>query len=62
MNRNEIMQNLERRTPGETEYHQAVREVLESIEDAYNQHPEFEAANIIERLIEPDRVLTFKVP
>lgn len=62
MNRQEIMQNLERRTPGETEYHQAVHEVLESIEEVYNQHPEFEATNIIERLIEPDRVLTFKVP
>lgn len=41
---------------------QAVREVLESIEEVYNDNPQFESANIIERIIEPDRVLTFKVP
>ncbi len=57
-----IMQNLEQRNPGETEYLQAVHEVLESIVDVYNENPHFASANIIERLIEPDRVLTFKVP
>jgi len=41
---------------------QAVREVVESIEEVYNDNPQFETANIIERLIEPDRVLMFKVP
>jgi glutamate dehydrogenase (NADP+) len=56
------MQSLEHRNPGETEYLQAVNEVLESIVDVYNQNPQFHSANIIERLIEPDRVLTFKVP
>ena len=56
------MHNLERHFPGEPEYHQAVREVLESIIDIYNQNPHFESAGIIERLIEPDRVLSFKVP
>ncbi len=59
---NKILQNLERRNPGEIEYLQAVREVLESIADVYNQNPQFENAGIIERLIEPDRVLTFKIP
>jgi len=44
------------------EYLQAVREVLESIEDVYNQNPQFETVSIIERLVEPDRILTFKVP
>ena len=44
------------------EFLQAVREVLESIEDVYNENPQFESAGIIERLIEPDLVLTFKVP
>ncbi len=48
--------------PGEMEFHQAVHEVLLSIEDVYNQHPEFERAKIIERLIEPERVITFRVP
>ncbi len=62
MNVDQIMMNLERKHPGEVEYLQAVREVLESIEDVVNENPQFEAAGIIDRLIEPDRVLTFKVP
>ncbi|HEX2395296.1 MAG TPA: NADP-specific glutamate dehydrogenase [Bacteroidales bacterium] len=59
---NTVIQDLERRNPGEVEYLQAVREVLDSIVDVYNRNPQFEKAGIIERLIEPDRVLTFKVP
>lgn len=62
MNVEKIMQELERKNPGEVEYLQAVREVLESIEEVVNEHPEFERAGIIERIIEPDRVLIFKVP
>ena len=57
-----ILQNLEAKHPGEAEYLQAVREVLLSIEDVYNEHPEFERAKIIERLVEPDRIITFRVP
>ena len=57
-----IMQNLEHKHPGELEYLQAVREVLESIKDVYNQHPEFEKAKIIERIVEPERIVTFRVP
>ena len=57
----EIMQNLEQKHPGEHEYLQAVREVLESIEEVYNQHPEFEKAKIVERIVEPDRIITFRV-
>ncbi len=56
------MNNLEKKHPGEVEYLQAVREVLESIEEVYNENPQFESANIIERIIEPDRAITFKVP
>ena len=59
---NKVLQDLERRNPGEIEYLQAVHEVLESIAEVYNQNPQFEKAGIIERLVEPDRVLTFKVP
>ena len=55
------MAELERKHPGENEYLQAVREVLESIEEVYNQHPEFEKAKIVERLVEPDRIFTFRV-
>jgi glutamate dehydrogenase (NADP+) len=62
MNVDKIMQDLIKKHPGEIEYHQAVREVLESIEDVYNENPQFESANIIERIIEPDRVMMFKVP
>jgi glutamate dehydrogenase (NADP+) len=62
MNLEKIMNDLEKKHPGEVEYLQAVREVLESIEDVVNQNPQFESAGIIDRLIEPDRVLTFKVP
>lgn len=57
-----ILQSLEAKHPGESEYLQAVREVLLSIEDIYNEHPEFEKARIIERLVEPDRIITFRVP
>jgi glutamate dehydrogenase (NADP+) len=57
-----VLSDLEKRNPGETEFLQAVKEVLESIEEVYNANPQFEAANIIERLVEPDRVLLFKVP
>lgn len=62
MNVDKIMHDLMQKHPGEKEYHQAVREVLESIEEVYNENPQFESAGIIERLIEPDRVLMFKVP
>ena len=57
-----ILQALEAKHPGEHEYMQAVREVLLSIEDVYNQHPEFERVKLIERLVEPDRIITFRVP
>ncbi len=57
-----IMQDLERKHPGESEYLQAVKEVLISIKDVYNQHPEFEKAKLIERLVEPERIITFRVP
>lgn len=59
---NDILSALEAKHPGESEYLQAVKEVLVSIEDVYNQHPEFEKNRIIERLVEPDRIFTFKVP
>ena len=62
MNVDKLMLQLEQKHPGEGEYLQAVREVLESIEEVYNQNPQFDAAGIVERIIEPDRVLTFKIP
>ena len=62
MNIEKLMQSLEAKHPGEHEYLQAVREVLSTIEEEYNKHPEFEKAKIAERLVEPDRIFTFKVP
>ncbi len=62
MNVDKFMNDLEKKHLGEIEYLQAVREVLESIEEVYNENPQFESAGIIERLVEPDRVITFKIP
>jgi len=62
MKTDSILQSLEAKHPGESEYLQAVKEVLLSIEGIYNEHPEFEKAAIIERIVEPDRIFTFKVP
>ena len=56
-----IMSSLEAKHPGEKEYLQAVKEVLLSVADVYNQHPEFEKARIIERMVEPDKIVTFRV-
>ncbi len=61
MKTQEIMARLQAKYPLEKEYLQAVQEVLESIEEVYNQHPEFEKAKIVERLVEPDRIFTFRV-
>ena len=57
----EVMAKLEKKYGHEKEYLQAVHEVLESVEEVYNQHPEFEKAKIVERLVEPDRIFTFRV-
>lgn len=61
MDINSIMNSLEVKHPGEKEYLQAVREVLMCVEEVYNQHPEFEKARIVERMVEPDRIVTFRV-
>lgn len=61
MKAEEVLNDLKRRFPNELEYHQAVEEVLASIEEVYNQHPEFEKANLIERLCIPDRIYSFRV-
>lgn len=61
MDVNNIMNALEAKHPGEKEYLQAVREVLMSVEEIYNRHPEFERNRIVERMVEPDRIVTFRV-
>ena len=61
MKASEVLDNLKRRFPNEPEYHQAVSEVLGTIEEVYNEHPEFEKSNLIERLCIPDRIFSFRV-
>jgi glutamate dehydrogenase (NADP+) len=57
----QVVEDLKRRFPNEPEYIQAVEEVLSTIEEEYNKHPEFEKVNLIERLCIPDRVISFRV-
>lgn len=61
MKATEVLNDLKRRFPHEPEYLQAVEEVLSTIEDVYNEHPEFERYNIIERICIPDRIFSFRV-
>ena len=61
MKASEVIANLEKRFPNEPEYIQAVSVVLNSIEEEYNKHPEFEKANLIERLCIPERIYQFRV-
>ncbi len=61
MNAKDVLTELKRRFPNEPEYHQAVAEVLTTIEDVYNQNIEFEKSNLIERLCIPDRIFSFRV-
>lgn len=61
MDLEKIMLDLEKKNPGQPEFLQAVKEVLESIEDVIKENPKYQAANIIDRIVEPDRVISFKV-
>lgn len=61
MKAKDVLTELKRRFPNEPEYHQAVEEVLNTIEDTYNRNIEFEKSNLIERLCIPDRIFSFRV-
>ena len=61
MNALQVVEDLKRRFPNEPEYIQAVSQVLPTIEEEYNKHPEFEKYNLVERLCIPDRVIQFRV-
>ena len=61
MNAAKVVEDLQRRFPNEPEYIQAVSQVLGTIEEEYNKHPEFEKTNLVERLCIPDRVISFRV-
>ncbi|MDR9450150.1 MAG: NADP-specific glutamate dehydrogenase [Acidimicrobiia bacterium] len=58
----EFMNRVIARSPGEDEFHQAVHEVVESIWPVMHRHPEFRDANILDRMVEPERVIIFRVP
>ncbi len=57
-----IYKQVEERNPGEKEFHQAVKEVLESVEPVLDKHPEFVSAKILDRIVEPERQIMFRVP
>lgn len=59
---NEVIQKVKEKNPAEPEFHQAVEEVLESLEPTIDRHPEFVKAGIYERIVEPDRSILFRVP
>ena len=59
---NELMDRVIKRNPGEPEFHQAVKEVLESLEPVVEQSPEYVNSGVLERLVEPERIIKFRVP
>ena len=58
----ELMERVKKRNPGEPEFHQAVQEVLESLEPVIEAHPEFVERGVVESLVEPERIIKFRVP
>lgn len=59
---NKLMAEVKAKNPSEPEFHQAVLEVADSLELVFQRHPEYRAAKILERMIEPERVIMFRVP
>ncbi|MCQ2252744.1 MAG: glutamate dehydrogenase, partial [Bacteroidales bacterium] len=59
---NDFMAKVIAKNPGETEFHQAVKEVVESLMDYIDENPKYKAAKILERMVEPERVIMFRVP
>jgi len=62
MTMKEFMEKVEARNPGQPEFLQAVQEVVETVWDVYNDNPRFVKNNILERIVEPERVIMFRVP
>ncbi|HNR87950.1 MAG TPA: NADP-specific glutamate dehydrogenase [Spirochaetota bacterium] len=59
---NEIIDKVRKQDPEQKEFHQAVQEVMETLEPTINKHPEFVKSKVYERIVEPDRVIMFRVP
>ncbi|HEY6947105.1 MAG TPA: Glu/Leu/Phe/Val dehydrogenase dimerization domain-containing protein, partial [Candidatus Acidoferrum sp.] len=58
----EVMARVREKNPAEPEFHQAVQEAFDSLRLALQKHPEFQDARILERLVEPERLIMFRVP
>ena len=58
----DVLKTVEQRNPGEPEFLQAVREILETLDPVLARHPEYEKAGILDRLVEPERQLIFECP
>ena len=59
---NDFLESVKQKNPNETEFHQAVHEVIESIWDFVNDNPQYQYNSILERITEPERVIMFRVP
>ena len=57
-----VFETVQKRNPYEPEFHQAVKEILDSLVPVFSKHPKYQAAGILERLVEPERVISFRVP
>jgi glutamate dehydrogenase (NADP+) len=57
-----VFEIVQKRNPNENEFHQAVKEILDSLVPVFEKHPKYKAAGILERLVEPERMITFRVP
>jgi glutamate dehydrogenase (NADP+) len=57
-----LLSEVRAKNPSEPEFHQAVEEVAESLSLVFEKHPEYRSARILERIIEPERVIMFRVP
>ncbi|EBK2060035.1 NADP-specific glutamate dehydrogenase, partial [Salmonella enterica subsp. enterica serovar Typhi] len=59
---NQVYQAVQQRNPGELEFHQAVKEILDSLVPVFAKHPKYQEQGILERIVEPERMVSFRVP
>lgn len=59
---NEVYETVKKRNPGESEFHQAVKEILDSLVPVFAKHPKYQNESILERIVEPERIISFRVP
>lgn len=59
---NQVYETVQQRNPGEHEFHQAVKEILDSLVPVFAKHPKYQNQGILERIVEPERMVSFRVP